>query len=586
MPIPSTIADLSTTAASNSPSGSDSPTQGDDFIRALSAIIAQEHADFASTSADKGADLVGLSLANHNNAGTLGGFLQYTFGRTAGEIAGSVTPTNYAYLPGMPERYGAVGDNSTDDLTAFNSMIAATPDGGTMQLFPGKTYRLSAVWTWGTTRSRVTLQGNGSTIRADHTGHGVDITGQNESYTGHSLVNVVIQGPNVSYPSSAGELAGTSTGAGILMGDSSDTTNSPSAYGNQFINVTIQGFLYGRYMRAAMLCTMIGGSIRYNQYGDAWDGGQANGNVSVGVRIRENRRIGVTSIGTTGGSLTNATANKYIGCIFETNIPYRSDNPAGFSGGYPTAMDTSGTLGVAVYLYNSYDFSFSDNYYENHNYSMVIDGSSDHTTFSNERLDGGGNRIGGVKLMGAGALYTKFIACHKNCTSGTEANIESDHADHAASQFLDCSGFNLVSGSLTGVPYVRNMTLSQAGGGTVIGDGNAPPQGRATDVQSGTAHGQIDTIGSATATLHCQGYQTIVCNTAVAAAGTNTTITAIDPGVQRDFVVKILNIQATRTVTIKNNSTIKTKSGADVALTASIGVITLWVAPSGTTYEI
>lgn len=43
MPVPSTIADLSTTAGSNSPQGSESPTEGDNYIRALSAIIAQEH---------------------------------------------------------------------------------------------------------------------------------------------------------------------------------------------------------------------------------------------------------------------------------------------------------------------------------------------------------------------------------------------------------------------------------------------------------------------------------------------------------------------------------------------------------------
>lgn len=41
MPIPSSISDLSTTASSNSPSGGDSPGDGDDYIRAQSAFIAQ-----------------------------------------------------------------------------------------------------------------------------------------------------------------------------------------------------------------------------------------------------------------------------------------------------------------------------------------------------------------------------------------------------------------------------------------------------------------------------------------------------------------------------------------------------------------
>lgn len=68
MPIPTSISDLSTTAASNSPAGSESPTEGDNYIRALSAIIAQETllttkaATLAdATSASNGAGLVGRS---------------------------------------------------------------------------------------------------------------------------------------------------------------------------------------------------------------------------------------------------------------------------------------------------------------------------------------------------------------------------------------------------------------------------------------------------------------------------------------------------------------------------------------------
>ena len=482
--------------------------------------------------------------------------------------------------------FGAVGDNVTDDLAAFNLAMAATPAGGEIHLTPGKTYRLSAVWTWPTNRARIILRGNSATIRADHNGHGIDLTAQNESYSRHYLENVWIQGPNVSYPNSAGELAGTSTGGGIKIHDGT-TTNTAVGYQIVLQNVMIRGFLYGRFIRAALLCKMIGGAINYCQYGDYWDGGQANANSSICVSIRENRRIGVASAGTSGGSLTNATRNVYYNCTFETNIPYRGDNPGGFSGGYPTAMNTSGTVGVAVYLFNSYDFSFAHNYYENQDYSVNVDGSSDHTTFIDERFDGnGGVRIGGVKLTGAGTVYTKFLACHKNCANLTEANIESNHADHVNTEFLDCRGFNLIPGSLTGVPYVRNMGLSQSGGGMVIGDNCIPFQGRATDVQSGTAHGQIETIGSATATLHCQGFSTIVCNTAVAAAGTNTTITVIDMGVQRDFCVKILNLQATRVVTIANNAVIKTKTGANVAIASTVGVIMLWIAPNGTAYEI
>lgn len=41
MPIPTSIDDLSTTAASNSPSGSDSPTEGDNYLRAVQSVVRQ-----------------------------------------------------------------------------------------------------------------------------------------------------------------------------------------------------------------------------------------------------------------------------------------------------------------------------------------------------------------------------------------------------------------------------------------------------------------------------------------------------------------------------------------------------------------
>jgi hypothetical protein len=41
MPVPSAITDLSTVAGSNSPAGSETPGQGDDYLRVLSAFLAQ-----------------------------------------------------------------------------------------------------------------------------------------------------------------------------------------------------------------------------------------------------------------------------------------------------------------------------------------------------------------------------------------------------------------------------------------------------------------------------------------------------------------------------------------------------------------
>ena len=145
MPIPSTIADLSTTAGSNSPAGSDPPTEGDNYLRAIQAILktadndriaasaalAAADASFSAylgttSTAAAGAALVGYSPARAY-AGGLGQFLNYQHARTALEISAGVTPTNYAYLPGDARRYGVTADGTTDDTTALQNAIDATP---------------------------------------------------------------------------------------------------------------------------------------------------------------------------------------------------------------------------------------------------------------------------------------------------------------------------------------------------------------------------------------------------------------------------------------------------------------------------
>jgi hypothetical protein len=56
MPVPSSMADLSTTAASNFPTGSESPTTGDDYLRAYAAILRATNA--------KGADIASASTTD------------------------------------------------------------------------------------------------------------------------------------------------------------------------------------------------------------------------------------------------------------------------------------------------------------------------------------------------------------------------------------------------------------------------------------------------------------------------------------------------------------------------------------------
>lgn len=70
MPIPSSISDLSPTAGSNSPAGSDPPTEGDNHIRALAAIVRQVYdAQADTTSASNGDALIGVKRVSSPAAG-------------------------------------------------------------------------------------------------------------------------------------------------------------------------------------------------------------------------------------------------------------------------------------------------------------------------------------------------------------------------------------------------------------------------------------------------------------------------------------------------------------------------------------
>lgn len=100
--------------------------------------------------------------------------------QTAAEIAAGVTPVNYAYAPGVIDRYGFnTTPGTTDMLGAINNAIlvanATTPNGGQVT-FLANTYFHSGTITM---KQRVILQGAGvgsTVLKSSHTGAGIKLT--------------------------------------------------------------------------------------------------------------------------------------------------------------------------------------------------------------------------------------------------------------------------------------------------------------------------------------------------------------------------------------------------------------------------
>jgi hypothetical protein len=189
MPVPSTIDDLSTTAASNSPSGSDQRSQADDYLRAHAAIIKLEH--------DR---RDGLAI----------------------------------------EEFGAVGDGTTDDTTALTDAIAEAESlgGAVIRLRAGGTYRITdpivlpddvPVSIRGASKASAggLVSNASSVLYIDHT-DGAAIRMQSENQV---LQDLMIQG-------SAGRLAGNINQIGVLIEAPDDA--SAAARGCLLKRVTVR----------------------------------------------------------------------------------------------------------------------------------------------------------------------------------------------------------------------------------------------------------------------------------------------------------------------------------------------------------
>jgi len=459
-----------------------------------------------------------------------------------------------------PEWFGAAGNATVgasgvgaDDTKALNMSVAALVSGGEIRLH--STYRTTASMTYPLMSSQITMISNtNGGIYADHNGDAIKWTSKNENYGGHRLIGVTLTGPNTHFPSN--NYLPPSTGAGIRM--HSGGTNNVSAYGNVIRDCKIYGFKYGLLMQAAIGVVVDGYSVlRWNQYGVYIDGGQTNGNKFIGTMIRENRKAGIYSAGTSGGALTNATNNSFISCLIESNIPYPY-----VPGGH--APDDS----VAIYLKNSYDFVFQNSYSENHQYSVYLTGSSKGNKFISHRMSPSSDysRLDGVILDGPNIYNNIFSLSKINSRNRTDAHVESNDDSQLYNQFLDCEGFNFIASKLVSKPFVSNLRPS-ADWANVEGYGAIvmPTHGYKPDPTEGKTPGTITGIGTSTATLNANGFGEVLLSSQIAAGREDTTITTFT-GLKPGQIFVLWNYQDKRTVTIKHGGAI-----GNIVLKPSLG---------------
>lgn len=138
MPVPTLITELSTTAGSNSPAGSESPVDGDNYLRAHGAFIAQLNAnklDKAGTVTPTADQPMGTY--KHTGAGSATASGQYlTWGQLLPASAGSVSAPSLTFS----------GDLNTGLWNATTDAVGVAVGGAECARFTSSGLQISSGW--------------------------------------------------------------------------------------------------------------------------------------------------------------------------------------------------------------------------------------------------------------------------------------------------------------------------------------------------------------------------------------------------------------------------------------------------------
>lgn len=129
MPVPSAITDLSTTASSNSPAGSETPADGDNYLRAHAAFIAQLNAnklDKAGTvTPTANQPMGGFKFTGAGNATSNGEFVTYDKAKSGTYTPVSTNDSNLSGLTFLTAHWTRVGDVVTVSGTFEADAVSA-----------------------------------------------------------------------------------------------------------------------------------------------------------------------------------------------------------------------------------------------------------------------------------------------------------------------------------------------------------------------------------------------------------------------------------------------------------------------------
>ena len=229
---------------------------------------------------------------------------------------------------------------------------------------------------------------------------------------------------------------------------------------------------------------------------------------------------------------------------------------------------------------------------ENHNYSVVIDDSSDDNRFKSCRFDGGGPggvRPGSVVISGTFCLNNVFTDCKMvDFTGYTEGTFQNLSSTNVYNQLIDCIGFSFNPTYILNWPNIQNHRKAQGsvGNGQQFGALVVPAQGIIANPGEGISPAQISGIGTATATLNAFGVGEAMLGNQITSPTTIATISNMRPG---QFLV-LSNYQIANAVTVKSSTNgiigIVLKDRIDAVLSAYSDSITFYCISVGLVVEV